>query len=77
MRTTLDLDDELYTQVKVLAAENRRTVTSVVEDALRRVLIEHAQEKKQIELPVSKETGWVHAGVDINNARAIRDLLDG
>ena len=77
MRTTLDLDDELYTQVKVLAAENRRTVTSVVEEALRRVLIEHAQAKRRIELPVSKETGWVRPGVDVNNARAMRDLLDG
>jgi hypothetical protein len=77
MRTTLDLDDDLYTQVKVLAAENRRTVTSVVEDALRRVLIEHAQSKKPIDLPVSKETGWVHPGIDINDARAIHDLLDG
>lgn len=77
MRTTLDLDDDLYTQVKVLAAENRRTVTSVVEDALRRLLIEHAQSKKPTKLPRSKETGWVHPGIDVNDARAIRDLLDG
>jgi len=77
MRTTLDLDDKLYTQVKVLAAENNRTVTSVVEDALRRLLIEHSATRKPVHLPQSKETGWVRDGVDIDDASAVRDFLDG
>jgi hypothetical protein len=35
MRTTLDIDDDLYQQAKVEAARSGRTVTSLVEDALR------------------------------------------
>jgi len=77
VRTTLDLDDRLYTQVKVLAAENNRTVTSVVEDALRRLLLEHSQIREPVELPQSKESGWVRDGIDINDASAVRDFLDG
>ena len=77
MRTTLDLDDKLYTQVKVLAAENNRTVTSVVEDALRRLLLEHSQTRKPVKLPQSKESGWVRDDIDINDASAVRDFLDG
>ena len=77
MRTTLDLDDRLYTQVKVLAAENNRTVTSVVEDALRRLLLEHSQTRKPVNLPQSRESGWVHPGIDINDASAVRAYLDG
>jgi len=77
MRTTLDLDDKLYTQVKVLAAENNRTVTSVVEDALRRLLLEHSHARAPVQLPKSKESGWVRDGIDINDASAVLDFLDG
>lgn len=77
MRTTLDLDDALYTQVKVLAAQHNRTITSVVEDALRRLVLEHSHSRMPVNLPRSKESGWVRPGVDIDDASAVRDFLDG
>ncbi|MDX1394924.1 MAG: type II toxin-antitoxin system VapB family antitoxin [Gemmatimonadota bacterium] len=38
MRTTLDLDDDLMRAVKQRAAETQRTITSIVETALRELL---------------------------------------
>jgi len=38
MRTTLNLNDDLVRQAKLRAAMENRTLTSVIEDALRRLL---------------------------------------
>ena len=38
MRTTLHIDDNLFTLAKKVAAGSRRTLTAVVEDALRQAL---------------------------------------
>ena len=43
MRTTLNIPDELYRAVRVLAAGDGRTVTSVVEEALRTMLEQHTE----------------------------------
>ena len=76
MKVTLDIDDHLYAEIEALASATGRSVPVVIEEALRRVLSEHARAKKPIELPVSKETGWVHPGIDINDARAVREPLE-
>ena len=36
MKTTLDLDDELLTEAKIMAARRRTTLKAIVENALRR-----------------------------------------
>jgi len=38
MRTTVRLDDDLLRQTKTLAAQTGRTLTAVIEDALRETL---------------------------------------
>lgn len=75
MKVTLDIDDDLYAQIEALASATGRSIPVVIEEALRRALSEHAQARKPIELPVSKETGWVHPGIDINDARGVREIL--
>ena len=42
MRTTLQLDDELIVQAKVTAARTGRTLSQVIEDALRQMLARRA-----------------------------------
>ena len=75
MKVTLEIDDDLYAEIEALASATGRSVPVVLEEAFRRVLSEHRQAKEPIELPVSKETGWVHPGIDINDARAVREIL--
>lgn len=76
MRTTLVIDDDLFRQVKEQAARRGCTLTSLVEEALRAALIERPDAVVIAELPIAKETGGTLPGVDLYDARAIRDLLD-
>jgi len=77
MRTTLQLDDELLSQAKAYAASNRRTLTSVMEEALRRVLAaaDQAGRRPRAELPVSGRSGGTLPGVDLTDNAALADVM--
>ena len=76
MKVTLDIDDDLYTRIEEIASATGCSIPEVIDEALRRVLSDSAQAKTSIDLPRSKETSWVHPGIEINNARAVRDNLE-
>ena len=59
MRTTLTIDDELIVVVKKLAAEEGRSVSAVVSDALRRFVNSpnHESERSPFLMPTFKGTG--------------------
>jgi predicted transcriptional regulator len=77
MRTTVTIDDSLYSQIKVLAAKSHDSVGSVLEDALRFYLLEH--ESRQLrplaDLP-TWNAGQIAAGIDLNDNSAVFDFLD-
>jgi Arc/MetJ family transcription regulator len=77
MRTTFLIDDALYRDVKSVAATDGRTVTSVVEEALRALLRErgegHARGTYAVE---AHGHGGLLPGVDLNNSAALLDLMD-
>ena len=75
MKTTMVIDDDLYRQAKVVAAQRGKPVASVVEEALRLLLIRTAIEPMALdfELP-SWDLG--ESLVDINDSRALREALD-
>ena len=78
-RTTLRLDDELLTQAKELAGRTNRTLTSLIEDALREVLAREADHLDHSAKPLNLPTyggGWIRPGVDIDNSAAILDLME-
>ena len=79
MRTTLNLNDDLLRRAKILAAETHRTLTAVLEDALREVLgrCSRLPARKWIKLPVSKCKSGTQPGVDIDNSAALLDLMEG
>lgn len=78
-QTTIRIDDELLAQAKAFAARQHRTLNSVVEDALREILLRHetAKERRRVELPIfSGDPGfqpWVDPSLDIKH---IADELD-
>lgn len=77
MRTTIRLPDELYTRVRVTAAEEGRTVTSFMEEALRAALVRHAAPPSATPYRVTPFRG--HAlgpGVDLDDNAALLDLMD-
>lgn len=72
MRTTLDLDDALMRAAKRRAAETGRTLTALVESALRELLRREDQSSGnsfRFEWPVVE--GGVQPGVDLDDRDAL------
>ncbi len=77
MRTTIRLRDELLERARKKAAEEGRTLTSLVEEGLAIVLAEaNRSQRVRVRLPVSKASGGVLPGVDLNRSSALEDLMD-
>jgi hypothetical protein len=78
MRTTVRLDDGLLEQAKAAARQRHSTVTSLIEEGLRLVLTNErpAGRRTKTVLPVSRETGGVQPGVDLDNSAALLDLME-
>ena len=77
-RTTIRLPGDLLKRAKRKAAEEGRTLTSLIEDGLRQVLLENrkATSPRRIVLPVSKATGGLMPGVDISDSAALQEADD-
>ena len=77
MRTTIRLSDDLLRKVRKKAAEEGRTLTSLVEEGLKTVLIERKQERRsRVRLPISKASGGTLPGVDLNRSSDLEDRMD-
>jgi hypothetical protein len=76
MRTTLQLDDALVVEAKVLAARTGRTLSQVIEDALRQTLIPRQRGgRTRVRLPTSP--GQPVSGVPLDDNQVLRDVMDG
>jgi hypothetical protein len=60
MRTTIRINENLLKRAKKLAADEGRTLTSLVEDGLALILAKpKAKRREQVELPVSKAASGI------------------
>jgi Bacterial antitoxin of type II TA system, VapB len=77
MRTTVRLDEALLGQAKAYAARHGRTLTSVLEDALRELLNRHeaSTDRPRVTLDVFHGTGLM-PGIEIDRGARLHDLLD-
>ncbi len=77
MRTTIRLRDDLLQRAREKAAKEGRTLTSLVEEGLMIVLTEAKETKRRrTRLPVSKASGGLLPGVDLNRSSDLADLMD-
>jgi hypothetical protein len=77
MRTTISLDDGLLGEAKERAARSGRTLSQVVEEALRETFLRYDQAvRTPVKLPLSTGSGGLRPGVDINNNAALLDLME-
>jgi hypothetical protein len=77
MRTTLNIDDRLMRLVKERAAATGRTVTSIIETALRDLLErELREESAPYELDWTVVEGGAQPGVDLEDRDALYERMD-
>ena len=77
MRTTIRIDDQLLREAKQLAARSGKTLTSIIEDALRESLSRQrsAKPRKPIRLPTFSGKGLL-PGVDLDDSAALLDIME-
>lgn len=77
MRTTVRLDDHLFTAAKRYAAKTGQTLTEVLSDALREVLARkrRGEDAACVRLPTFKGQG-LQAGIDLDRTAALLDVMD-
>jgi hypothetical protein len=78
MRTTIRLDDQLLKSAKRLAHDTGKSLTAVIEDALRQTLTRRAT-SKQTRKPVKLTTVSGHGvrpGVDVNDSAALLAIME-
>ena len=77
MRTTVRVRDDLLKRARKRAAEDGRTLTSLIEEGLTLVLAEpKASRRKHVNLPVSAASGGVLPGVDLNRSSALEEIME-
>ena len=78
MRTTIDLPDDLLAQAKKFAAQSRRTLAAVIQDALREALARRRRPSRPapVKLTTFGEAG-LQPGADLNDSAALLDLMEG
>lgn len=77
MRTTVRLDDQLLKEAKLRAAASGKTMSEVLEEAIRRgfTTTEPLPARRYLKLRSFKGTGTM-PGVDIYDSAALLDILD-
>jgi len=81
VKTTLQLPDDLYREIKASAALSGRSITSIVEESLRRFLADATTVDDLPALPVSESRGgftdeFMATGIDFNNTSEVLAWLD-
>ena len=76
MQITLELDEYLLEEAKTIAARSNRTLSVVVEDALREVFARMKMPRKDVKLPTFGGSGLM-PGVNIDNTASLYDIMDG
>jgi hypothetical protein len=77
IRTTLTIDDSLLAEYKRVAADTHRTLSYVIQDALRETLARRreAASRQSVRLPVIGG-GGLRPGVDLDDNARLLELLE-
>jgi hypothetical protein len=77
MRTTIRLPPRLLAEAKRLAAETNRTLTKVIEDALREVVARRRRRpRRAISLTIVGGRG-VNPGIDLDDSASLLSAMEG
>ena len=78
MRTTVRLSADLLRRAKKKAAAEGRTLTSLLEEGLKAVLVDAKRARRtRVQLPVSRASGGTLPGVDLNRSSDLEARTQG
>jgi len=77
MRTTLDIDDHVLREAKQLAAKEGKTLTRVVEEALRERLAQPRVPERRFRLRLPTKKGRLIPGVNLADRDALYERMEG
>lgn len=77
MRTTLEIQDALLRLAKRRAAEEDRTLTGVIEDALRQYLTPPPRSARKFRLELLTMKGRLVPGVDLADRDSLHERMEG
>ena len=79
MRTTVDINDDLLTELKRLAADTRRTLKELIEDAIRASLApgKATRSGSSAEHVITFKGRGVQRGLNLDSMRELLDIMDG
>lgn len=78
MRTTVDIDDDLLSEAKQIAAAQGTSVRALLEQGLRNVLRDSKQKpKRHQKIPRSHRRGGLRPGVQLDDSAALLDIMEG
>ena len=75
MRTTINLDEIILSLAKREAANQKKPLGKVVEDALRIVFASSTKKSSQISLVTACGAG-VRSGVDLDDSHSLLEIMD-
>jgi hypothetical protein len=77
MKTTLDLNDQLLADAKVMAAQQRTSLTRLIEEGLQlRLRAKASRGRARGRLPVFKGHGGLLAGIDARSNKSLLAAVD-
>lgn len=77
MRTTVSIDDDLLRQAKRAAVDSERSLSDIVSEALREMLLRRKQTApKRVRLTTAGHTSRVIPGLDFSDNAAVRAAMD-
>lgn len=77
MRTTIRVDEPLLLKTKQLAARTNRTLTAIIEDALREMFARREQSTVSPTIRLITVQGQgIQPGIDLDDSAALLDLME-
>lgn len=76
MRTTIDINDQLYTEARKKAHEEGIPLRELVERALRRQIMDGPRARGAYTLSWSTEHGELRQGIDLADRRTLLDIME-
>jgi len=77
MRTTLNLDDQLMGELRRRAAETDRTMTEIIEEALREAFSRLAEPEEPRDFRWVTVRGRLSPGVNVADRDSLLDVMEG